>query len=75
MKELINTPCHHRLLEDEKGRLRLEVECGTTAVFLLTIELNDEERQNYEEKGAGYIHDLAYRVQDHPDGYTGRRIS
>ncbi len=75
MKELINTPCHHRLLESNEGRLLLEVECGTTAVFLLTIELNEEERRNFEEKGAGYIQDLAYRVQDNPDGYIGRRIS
>ena len=73
MKELINTPSHHRLLEDNEGRLLLEVECGTTAVFLLTIELNEGERRSFEENGARYIHELAYRVQDRPDEYTGRR--
>lgn len=75
MKELIHTPSHHRLLENEVGQLLLEVECGTTAVFLLTIELNEEECRGFEKDGAGYIRDLAFQVQGNPDTYLKRRIS
>jgi len=73
MKELLKEPCHHCLMEDNMGRLLLEVECGTTAVFLLTIELNAGERRRFEEDGAGYIRDLAYQVQDNTDEFLGRR--
>ncbi len=55
MKELIHEPSHHRLLEDDSGALHLEVECGTTAVFLLTFSLNEVEREAYATRGAAFI--------------------
>lgn len=72
MKELIHEPSHHRLLEDESGALHLEVECGTTAIFLLTFSLNDEERKAYATQGAAFIKQLAWQVSDQPDSYLAR---
>jgi len=72
MKELLHEPSHHRLLEDESGSLHLEVECGTTAVFLLTFSLNEVEREVYAMQGAAFIQQLAWQVSDHPDSYLDR---
>ncbi len=72
MKELIHEPSHHRLLEDESGALHLEVECGTTAIFLLTFSLSEEESEAYATRGAEFIKQLAWEVSDHPDSYTAR---
>lgn len=72
MKELIHEPSHHRLLEDDSGALHLEVECGTTAVFLLTFPLNEEEQEAYATKGAVFIRQLAWQVYDHPEVYRDR---
>jgi len=72
MKELIHEPSHHRLLEDESGSLHLEVECGTTAVFLVTFSLNQVEREAYSTQGAAFIKQLAWQVSDHPDSYLDR---
>lgn len=72
MKELIHEPSHHRLLEDESGSLHLEVECGTTAVFLLTFPLSNEEREAYATRGAAFIQQLAWQVSDHPEAYLDR---
>jgi hypothetical protein len=72
MKEVIHDPSHHRLLEAGDGSLILEVECGTTAVFLLTFVLNDDEQQEYRKRGAEYIKQLAWQVYDHPEPYLDR---
>ena len=72
MRELLHEPNHHRLLEDETGKLHLEVECGTTAVFLVTFALNDAERKVYASGGPASILDLAWKVRDSPGDYTNR---
>jgi hypothetical protein len=75
MKELHSENCLHVLKQDDTNRLLLEVECGTTAVFTLTIELNEKERQIFERQGAPYVSALAWRIHDDPESYLERRVN
>lgn len=75
MEELLNEPCLFSLNRDGGGVLYLEVECGTTAVFLVKLRLSSEEKAEFEKRGASFITDLAWSVRDRPDHYLKRKVS
>lgn len=71
MEIIAKSHCDYVFYRD-KGSLYLSVECGTTAVFDVTIELKPHEAAEYEKKGMDYIISLADRVRSDPDGYFER---
>lgn len=75
MEELLSEPCLFSLTRDGGGVLYLEVECGTTAVFLVKLRLTEEEKAEFERRGASFVTDLAWTVRDRPDDYLKRKVN
>ena len=74
MEILEHDHCFYILSQDkESGEYRLEVECGTTAVFTVTIKLNDREIAMYLQDKES-IRTLAYKILDYPSEYISRQI-
>ena len=75
MKEILeHDHCFYMLSrEDGTGDHYLEVECGTTAVFTMTIKLNKNEIAKYSQDKES-IRALAYKILDYPQEYISRQI-
>lgn len=73
MKTIATENCLFVLYEDSK-RLVLEVECGTTAVYSIKIELTESEAADFSKRGVEAVRQLALDVQTWPDRYDDRRI-
>lgn len=54
--------------------LYLAVECGTIAVFTVTVELTADEKKRFEEQGEPYIQRMAYAIMYSPSSFTDRAI-
>lgn len=72
MRILAEESCLYCLTEKEGGILWMQVECGTTAVFTIAFGLNSSERAAFLERGAAFLHDLAFQVIDAPDAFRSR---
>ncbi len=73
MNTLLSKSWQYTLYEKE-GNLFLEVVCGTVAVFTITIQLNEEEKENYTSIGESYIDVLASEIAYSPNGFEDRNI-
>lgn len=73
MNTLISKSWQYSLHEDGE-KLILSVVCGTVAVFTVTIELSETERQLYAEKGERYIDELAAEISYSPTAFMPRNI-
>ena len=74
MEVLEHEQSFYTLSRDEKtGEYFFEVECGTTAVFLIAIKLRANEIAKYKADPTS-IQTLAYRILDAPDEYLSRKI-
>ncbi|WP_428304005.1 hypothetical protein [Lacipirellula sp.] len=60
------------LLRDDGPELVLSVLCGAIGEFVVTIALNEAERQRYEVEGDAFIQDLAAKVRWRPKDYSAR---
>lgn len=75
MTRLEEDPYFYTLWEDEANNdFYLDVTCGRTAVFDVTIKLTQAEVEKLRED-AGFARSLAYRVLDSPDSFADRRVS
>lgn len=61
-------------LYKKNDELYLTAVCGRSAIFDITIKLNQEEIEKYEEKGQGFIINMARQIQDDPDSFLSRKI-
>ncbi|MFM8531941.1 MAG: hypothetical protein ACKOD2_20135 [Ilumatobacteraceae bacterium] len=55
---LHSEPWDFDLVEEDDGRLMLTVVCGTIGIFEVVIELNEDERTSFLEKGRDFVIDL-----------------
>jgi hypothetical protein len=74
MKLILDENCNFRLYENENLDLKLEVECGTTAVYDFTIMLEEEERDEFSKRGARFIKELADQIRDYPEDFQSRKV-
>ena len=74
MKELIKKSWDYTLSKD-KEKLILNVLCGTIGMFEILIELDKAEIKYYNERGEGFIDELAKKIQSNPESYTKRNIT
>lgn len=74
MNVLAQQPWEFTLYED-KGRLLLEVTCGSVAMYELAIELNAQERAAWESKGEAGLMPLVEKVRYSPKSYEDRKIA
>lgn len=73
MNTLLSKSWQYTLYEKEEN-LFLEVVCGTVAVFTVTIQLNEEEKENYTAMGESYIDILASQITYSPNSFESRNI-
>lgn len=73
MKELIKKDWNYTLLQD-KEKYILKVLCGTVGLYELFIELDESEKQSYQEQGKSFIDSLAQKIQSTPSEFTKRNI-
>lgn len=73
MNTLLSKSWQYTLYEKEEN-LFLEVICGTVAVFTVTIQLNEEEKENYTAMGESYIDILASQITYSPNSFESRNI-
>ncbi|MPS74729.1 MAG: hypothetical protein E2590_16470 [Chryseobacterium sp.] len=73
MKTLIKKNWEYVLYKEEQKYL-LEVVCGTSAIFEITIALNKEEVEGYLSDGEDYISQLAERIRNSPNQFSDRKI-
>ncbi len=59
--------------DTESNEHILEVECGTTAVYTVSIKLTAGEIAKYQ-SDRNFVRILAYQILDNPDAFLGRRI-
>ena len=64
----------YRLEADENDNLFLEVVCGTVAIYTITFQLNEVEKQDWLEKEETALRHLSYNVRDYPERYMQRRV-
>ena len=64
----------HVFFEDG-GRYFLRVECGTTAVYDLTVELTADELAAYRREGVSVVRELADQIRCWPDSFAHRQVS
>ena len=57
-----------------RGKIVLVVSCGTIALYLIYLGLNEAEIVRYEQEGASFLTVLASRVTRNPDAYRGRDV-
>ncbi len=74
MNTLLSKSWQYTLFEKE-ANLFLEVVCGTVAVFTVTIQLTEEEKENYTTIGESYIDILASQISYSPNSFESRNIS
>ena len=48
--------------------------CGTVGLYDMNIQLNDEEKDKFEEDGTKFIDELAIDISSHPPKYEHRHI-
>jgi hypothetical protein len=72
MKELLQEPWLYTLYANGE-RLILTVVCGTVAVYELSIELTNEEKQQFDSLGKAFIHSLALQISSRPSDFEARR--
>lgn len=73
MNTLLSKSWQYTLYEKE-GNLFLEVVCGTVAVFTVTIQLNEAEKEIYSDVGESYIDVLASEIAYSPNSFEDRNI-
>lgn len=71
MQTLIKKDWEYVLYKDEQKYL-LEVVCGTSAMFEVTIALNREEIEGYLSDGESYISQLAEKIRNSPNEFSDR---
>ena len=59
-------------LVERDGALFLEIVFGGFAMYERRLELDAEERKSFEERGTGYLDDLAAAIRAQPDAYEAR---
>lgn len=74
MNTLITKSWQYTLYEKE-GKLFLAVDCGTVAIYTITIELSEQEKATYTEMGESYIDILASQIAYSPNDFISRNIS
>ena len=61
-------------LHKEGEKLLLSVVCGTVAIFTVTIELSEQEKNLFLEKGERYIDELAAEITYNPEAFMTRNV-
>jgi len=74
MKEILRYQWNYILCETEGGLL-LSVICGTAALYETNIFLNENETENYNDRGKEFIQELAEKIRNNPDSYRERYIN
>ena len=72
MRVLVSEPWSHDLIEEDNGRLVLIVVCGSVGLYELALELDDDERHEWQLSGANFVRGLAQRVSDGDEVLRGR---
>jgi hypothetical protein len=73
MKKIAESSWEYTVYEHE-GRIFLEVLCGTVGMYEVAIELNAEERAEWESKGAAGILPLVEQVRYDSLSFDRRKV-
>lgn len=72
---LHSEPWDFDLVEEDDGRLMLTVVCGTIGIFEVVIELNEDERTSFLEKGRDFVIDLKNLILEDPMSFSDRSMN
>lgn len=72
---LHSEPWDFDLVEEDDGRLMLTVVCGTIGIFEVVIELNEDERTSFLEKGRDFVIDLKNLILEDPMSFSERSMN
>lgn len=74
MHVVAEEPCAWQLLADDE-RLFLSVVCGTVALFVVTVELDESERARYRASGLAAIRELDRAITSSPRTFQPRHLA
>lgn len=74
MKKLIDKGWEYILYQTDDNNLILSVVCGTVGLYDMNIQLNEEEKLQFQKDGTKFIDDLAMNVSSNPPKYERRHI-
>ena len=72
MKEIAKKHWDYIFFQDDEGAYILSVVCGTSAMYMVKIKLDDSETTQYEIEGLKFIDELAGKIRFSPDSYQDR---
>lgn len=75
MKELIKKDWEYTLSQDDNKNLNLTVLCGSVALYNVTVQLNKDEKTEFEINGTAFIEKLAEDVRTNTSKYEHRLVS
>lgn len=74
MKKLIEKTWSYILYQTDDNNLIFSVVCGTVGLYQRNIQLNEEEKAEFEKKGESYLEALAENIRQSADSYKPRHI-
>ena len=72
-EEIYNESYQYIFSKSDAG-YKLEVACGTSAIFMVSIMLTEAEEAQYQLEGKSFIEDLSRRVYGSPASFNSRRL-
>lgn len=74
MKELVRKDWTYTLSENDNGDYIFNVLCGTHAMYMLTIKLNETELAEYAKEGTDFLDKFSRKICGSPWAFSGRAI-
>lgn len=74
MKKLIEKTWSYILYQTDDNNLIFFVLCGSVGLYDRTIQLDEQEKSEFEKQGQNYLEILAEDIRQNPDKYTPRHI-
>lgn len=74
MKKLIDKNWEYTLYQDEHNNLIFSVLCGSVGLYDTNIQLNEEEKAEFEKRGQSFLDILAEDIRQNESKYNPRHI-
>jgi len=74
MKKLIDKNWEYSLYQDEDNNLIFSVICGSVGLYNTNIQLNEEEKAEFEKQGQSFLDILAEDIKQNESKYNSRHI-
>lgn len=74
MKKLVEKTWSYILYQTDDNNLIFSVVCGTVGLYQRNIQLNEQEKSEFEKQGQNYLDVLAEEVRQSADKYKSRHI-